>query len=55
MQQATRISDMTAFFSAEAKAEGKRGGYLVEFAATEQIFQNPAQEETRRYVSGEFG
>jgi len=54
MQQASRISNMTAFFSAEATPAGKRG-YLVEFADTEQIFKNPEKEETKRYVSGEFG
>lgn len=55
MQQATRISDMTAFFSAEATEEGKRSGYLVEYGPTEQIFEDPQEEETKRYVSGQFG
>lgn len=55
MQQATRISDMTAFFSAQATEEGKRSGYLVEYAPTEQIFEDPQEEETKRYVSGQFG
>jgi ABC-type phosphate transport system ATPase subunit len=30
-------------------------GHLVEFAETEKIFKAPQQEETKKYVSGEFG
>jgi phosphate transport system ATP-binding protein len=55
MQQATRIADYTAFFNAEAGKEGKRSGYLVEFGPTGEIFENPQQEETKRYVGGKFG
>lgn len=55
MQQATRASDMTAFFNAAANEEGKRSGYLVEYAPTQQIFGNPQQEATKEYVSGRFG
>lgn len=55
MQQASRVADFTAFFNAEAGDAGKRSGYLVEFGATEQIFGNPQQEVTKRYVSGKFG
>jgi phosphate transport system ATP-binding protein len=55
MQQAARVADYTAFFNADATEEGKRSGYLVEFAPTQQIFNNPRQEATEHYVSGQFG
>jgi phosphate transport system ATP-binding protein len=55
MQQASRVSDWTAFFNAEATQKGAKVGYLVEYAPTETIFQNPQQEATRDYVSGRFG
>jgi len=55
MQQASRVSDRTAFFNAEATETGERTGYLVEYDKTEVIFQNPMQEATRDYVSGKFG
>ncbi|MFM1799934.1 MAG: hypothetical protein RLZZ117_2212 [Cyanobacteriota bacterium] len=56
MQQAVRVADMTAFYNAEA-VEGGSGkiGYLVEFSATEQIFNTPSQKATLDYVSGKFG
>jgi len=56
MQQAVRVSDMTAFFNAEAP-EGGTGkvGYLVEFNDTDKIFNAPAQQATQDYVSGRFG
>ena len=46
MQQAARVSDLTAFYY-----EGR----LVEWDRTEQIFTNPKQQETEDYVSGRFG
>jgi phosphate transport system ATP-binding protein len=55
MQQASRVSDMTAFFNAEATEQGGKMGYLVEYAPTQVIFNNPAQEATKDYVSGRFG
>ncbi|MBT67709.1 MAG: phosphate ABC transporter ATP-binding protein [Synechococcus sp. NP17] len=56
MQQAVRVSDMTAFFNAEA-VEGGSGkvGYLVEFNDTDKIFNAPTQQATQDYVSGRFG
>ena len=56
MQQAVRVSDMTAFFNAES-VEGGSGkvGYLVEFNETEKIFNAPQQQVTQDYVSGRFG
>ncbi len=46
MQQAARVSDTTAFLL---------DGQLVEHGATEQIFTNPGDERTERYVTGKFG
>ena len=46
MQQAVRISDMTAFFLL---------GELVEFGETEQIFSMPRNKKTEDYISGRFG
>ena len=56
MQQAVRVSDMTAFFNTEAQ-ENKSGkvGYLAEFNWTERIFNSPQQQVTQDYVSGRFG
>ena len=55
MQQASRVSDLTAFYNAEATDKGGKVGYLVEYDDTKVVFQNPAQEATRDYVSGRFG
>ncbi|MEC4813560.1 MAG: phosphate ABC transporter ATP-binding protein PstB [Scytonema sp. PMC 1069.18] len=55
MQQASRVSDLTAFFNVQTSEKGGRTGYLVEYAPTEQIFNDPQQEATREYVSGKFG
>ena len=56
MQQAARVSDRTAFFTAEVDATSdRRTGLLVEFDRTERIFSNPADERTENYVTGRFG
>jgi phosphate transport system ATP-binding protein len=55
MQQATRVSDYTAFFNAEATGGGNKVGYLVEYDSTERVFNNPTEQVTRDYVSGRFG
>jgi phosphate transport system ATP-binding protein len=56
MQQAARVSDMTAFFTAEVNEEqDRRTGLLVEYDRTENIFTNPADERTENYVTGRFG
>jgi phosphate transport system ATP-binding protein len=55
MQQASRVSDMTAFFNVEPTEKGSRMGYLVEYDKTEVIFQTPQQQATQEYVSGRFG
>ncbi len=55
MQQASRVSDRTAFYNAESTDKGGKVGYLVEFDRTETIFNNPREQFTRDYVSGRFG
>jgi len=55
MQQASRVSDYTAFFNVESVNKGAKVGSLVEYDRTEVIFQNPVQTSTRDYVSGRFG
>ncbi len=51
MQQASRVSDYTAFFNADES----RIGQLVEFDTTEKIFTDPTDSQTRDYVAGRFG
>ena len=46
MQQATRVSDRTAFFLL---------GEVIEYAETEQLFSNPQDKRTEDYISGRFG
>jgi phosphate transport system ATP-binding protein len=46
MQQATRISDKTAFFLL---------GEMVEFAPTDELFANPKDKRTEEYITGRFG
>lgn len=46
MQQATRVSDETAFFLV---------GEVVEFDKTETIFSNPKNKKTEDYITGRFG
>jgi phosphate transport system ATP-binding protein len=56
MQQAARIADRTAFFTAAVDPQtGERHGELVEFDRTSTIFENPADSRTEGYVSGRFG
>ncbi|MCE7079106.1 phosphate ABC transporter ATP-binding protein PstB [Streptomyces sp. ST2-7A] len=54
MQQAARVSDMTAFFSVRVDG-GARTGELVEYEDTEKIFSAPGDQRTEDYVSGRFG
>jgi phosphate transport system ATP-binding protein len=46
MQQAARVSDYTAYMYL---------GELIEFGETEQIFENPQEELTEKYITGRFG
>jgi phosphate transport system ATP-binding protein len=56
MQQATRVSDRTAFFSVLADSEtDTRTGVLVEYGPTAQIFGDPVDPRTRAYVTGRVG
>jgi phosphate transport system ATP-binding protein len=56
MQQAARVSDLTAFFTAEVDEEqDRRTGVLVEYDRTERMFTNPGDERTESYVTGRFG
>jgi phosphate transport system ATP-binding protein len=56
MQQATRVSDRTAFYSVlRDEHSDTRTGVLVEYGPTEQIFQDPADSRTRAYVTGRMG
>ena len=51
MQQAARVSDYTAFITADER----RIGELVEYDDTRQIFTNPTDERTEAYITGRFG
>jgi phosphate transport system ATP-binding protein len=46
MQQASRVSDRTAFFYL---------GKLIEYDKTQRIFSNPSQKQTEDYITGRFG
>ena len=46
MQQAARVSDLTAFLES---------GTLIEFGETKQVFTRPAEKRTEEYVTGRFG
>ncbi len=51
MQQASRVSDYTAFMLAEED----RIGRLIEFGPTSKIFTNPTERRTEDYITGRFG
>ena len=56
MQQATRVSDRTAFYSVlRDEKSDTRTGVLVEYGSTEQIFEDPADDRTKAYVTGRMG
>jgi phosphate transport system ATP-binding protein len=56
MQQAARVSDMTAFFTVELdEGERHRTGRVVEYADTDKVFTNPDDERTEAYVTGKVG
>ena len=56
MQQAARVADRTAFFTAQAaEGSGDRTGHLVEYDLTTKIFSNPVDKRTEDYISGRFG
>ena len=51
MQQAARVSDMSAFFMMEED----RAGVLVEYGPTSELFTNPKDKRTEDYITGRFG
>jgi len=51
MQQAARVSDMSAFFLMDSD----RSGMLVEYGKTSQLFTNPRDKRTEDYITGRFG
>ncbi|HVF12794.1 MAG TPA: phosphate ABC transporter ATP-binding protein PstB, partial [Actinomycetota bacterium] len=56
MQQAARVSDMTAFLTAETSDdEQQRTGILVEFDRTDMLFTRPSDSRTEAYITGRFG
>ncbi len=52
MQQATRVSDVTAFFTIAGTGQP---GKLIEMDTTSKIFSNPGEKRTEDYVTGRFG
>jgi phosphate transport system ATP-binding protein len=56
MQQAARVSEMTAFLTAEvSENDDTRTGVLVEYSPTEAIFTRPSDPRTEAYITGRFG
>jgi phosphate transport system ATP-binding protein len=57
MQQAARVSDLTAFFSVQGSEDegGSPRGVLVEYDETERIFTAPDDPRTEDYITGRFG
>jgi phosphate transport system ATP-binding protein len=56
MQQATRVSDRTAFFSVLVNPDSDtRTGVLIEYGPTQRIFENPHDKRTEAYVTGRIG
>jgi phosphate transport system ATP-binding protein len=55
MQQAARVSDMTAFFTVQVSDNEQRTGHVVEYAPTDKIFTNPDDPRTEEYVTGKVG
>ncbi len=51
MQQAARVSDITAFLTMDED----RAGHLIEVGPTQQLFTNPRHERTEAYITGRFG
>jgi phosphate transport system ATP-binding protein len=55
MQQAARVSDMTAFMTTDVDDTGRRTGRMVEYDDTDKMFTNPADPRTEGYITGRFG
>jgi phosphate transport system ATP-binding protein len=54
LQQAKRVADTTAFLYIDT-SNGGRTGYMVEYGSTQQLFEQPKEQYTKEYVSGQFG
>ncbi len=52
MQQATRVSDITAFMTVDGPG---KPGHLVETAATKDLFSQPREQATMDYITGKVG
>ena len=55
MQQAARVSDMTAVLMPDVRDGDRAVGRIVEYAATDKIFTNPENKRTEEYVTGRVG
>ena len=55
MQQAARVSDMTAVLMPEVRDGDQTIGHIVEYADTGKIFTNPDNKRTEEYVTGRVG
>jgi phosphate transport system ATP-binding protein len=55
MQQAARVSDMTAVLMPEVRDGDNTVGHIVEYAETNKIFTNPDSKRTEDYVTGRVG
>ena len=55
MQQAARVSDMTAVLMPEVRDGDVTIGHIVEYAETDKIFTNPDNKRTEEYVTGRVG
>jgi phosphate transport system ATP-binding protein len=55
MQQAARVSDMTAVLMPEVREGDQTIGHIVEYAETNKIFTNPDSKRTEEYVTGRVG
>jgi len=55
MQQAARVSDMTAVLMPEVREGDVTIGHIVEYAQTDKIFTNPDNKRTEEYVTGRVG
>jgi phosphate transport system ATP-binding protein len=53
LQQAQRVADKTGFMYVDT-TQGGRTGYLVEYRPTAELFGDPNDEQTKRYIRGEF-
>ncbi len=55
MQQAARVSDMTAFMTVSSDGGAARTGELAEYDRTEVVFTAPSDPRTEAYITGRFG